>query len=86
MADAGTITAGAERMLVATEMRTLAQRTSNARTAMWGGLWRIDALVESGQLAAAADELAALQMVVQRAGGPVSAWHLDRAAAFISSV
>ncbi len=74
----------AERMLVATEMLELAQRTSSARSAMWGELWRIDALLESGRLAAAADELAALQMAVERAGGPINAWHLDRVAAFIA--
>lgn len=77
-------TGHAERMLVATEMLRLAQRTNSARSAMWGRLWRIDALVESGRLAAAGDELAALQTAVERAGGPVSAWHLDRAAAFIA--
>lgn len=77
-------TGRAERMLVATEMLRLAQRTNSARTTMWGRLWRIDALVESGRLAAAADEIAGLEMAVQRVGGPVSAWHLDRAAAFIS--
>ena len=51
----------AERHALATEMLALAQRTNSARTAMWGELWRIDALVESGQLAAAADELPALR-------------------------
>jgi DNA-binding CsgD family transcriptional regulator/tetratricopeptide (TPR) repeat protein len=66
-----------ERLLLATEMLALAQRTNSARTAMWGGLWRIDALVESGRLTAAAEELAPLQVAVERVGGPVSAWHLD---------
>jgi hypothetical protein len=62
-----------ERLLLATEMLALAQRTNSARTAMWGELWRIDALLEDGQLAAAAEELAALQLTVERVGGPVSA-------------
>ena len=73
-----------ERVLLATEMLALGQRTSSARTAMWGRLWLIDTLVESGQLAAAADELPALQVAVDRVGGPVSAWHRDRVAAFIA--
>ncbi len=68
----------AERMLLAREMLALAQRTNSARPAMWGGLWRIEALVEGGQLADAADDLPVLQVAVERVGGPVSAWHLDR--------
>lgn len=74
----------AERLLLATEMLALAQRTNSARTAMWGELWRIDALVESGQLAAAAEELPALRVAVDRVGGPVSAWHLDRVTACVA--
>jgi hypothetical protein len=73
-----------ERLLLATEMLALAQRTNNARTAMWGTLWRIDALAEGGQLGAAAEELAALEVHVRRVGGPVSAWYLDRATAFLA--
>ncbi|MDP8938033.1 MAG: AAA family ATPase [Actinomycetota bacterium] len=73
-----------ERMLLATEMLALAPRANSARTAMWGELWRIDALVEGGQLPAAAEELPALQVAVERVGGPVSAWHLDRVAAYIA--
>jgi DNA-binding CsgD family transcriptional regulator len=74
----------AERMAIATEMLALAARTNSARTAMWGELWRIDALVEDGQIAAAAEELSALRVAVERVGGPVSAWHLDRDTAFIA--
>ncbi|MDQ4021097.1 MAG: AAA family ATPase [Actinomycetota bacterium] len=73
-----------ERLLLATEMLELAQRTNSARAAMWGELWRIDALVEGGQLAVAAEELPALQLSVERVGGPVSAWHLDRVTACIA--
>ncbi|HLK96024.1 MAG TPA: AAA family ATPase [Nocardioidaceae bacterium] len=74
----------AERLDLATEMLTLARRTDSARTAMWGELWRIDALIESGQLAAAADELQPLQLAVQRVGGPTSAWHLERVTACVA--
>jgi DNA-binding CsgD family transcriptional regulator len=58
-------------------MLALAQRTNSARTAMRGELWRIDALLESGRLTAAAEELAPMQVAVERVGGPVSTWHLD---------
>ncbi|MDQ4091234.1 MAG: LuxR C-terminal-related transcriptional regulator, partial [Actinomycetota bacterium] len=73
-----------ERVLLATEMLALAQRTNSARTAMWGELWRIDTLVESGMLAAAAEELAVLRVAVERVGGPVSAWHLERVTAYVA--
>ena len=56
-----------------------ADRTGEASTAMWGRLWRIDALVEDGRIADAADELGTLAAAVERVGGPVSAWHRDRA-------
>jgi DNA-binding CsgD family transcriptional regulator len=69
-----------ERLRLATEM--LARR--GARSAMWGELWRIDALIESGRLAEAADELPALRLTVARVGGPVSAWHLDRVTACVA--
>ncbi|MDP8962362.1 MAG: AAA family ATPase [Actinomycetota bacterium] len=74
----------AERLLLASEMVALAQRTNSARPAMWGELWRIEALVEGGQLADAAGELPVLQVAVDRVGGPVSAWHLHRVTACIA--
>ncbi|HEX3621491.1 MAG TPA: AAA family ATPase [Acidimicrobiales bacterium] len=73
-----------ERRRLAAEMLTLAARAHSPRSAMWGELWLIDAMIEGGELAAAAEELAALQVAVSRVGGPVSAWHLDRAAACIA--
>jgi DNA-binding CsgD family transcriptional regulator len=75
---------GAERVLLAAEMLTLARRTNSARTAMWGELWRIDTLVEAGELALAAEALAALRVAVEQVGGPVSGWHLDRVTAFVA--
>lgn len=77
-------TGRAERLRLATEMLTMARRTNNARTAMWGELWRIDAAIESGELEVASEELATLQVAVQRVGGPVGAWHLDRVTACIA--
>jgi DNA-binding CsgD family transcriptional regulator len=74
----------AERLELAEEMLALAQRTNSARAAMWGRLWQLDALIESGRLAVAAEALPALQVVVGRVGGPVSAWHLDRVTACVA--
>ena len=37
-----------ERLALAAEMLAAAERTGDARTAMWGRLWRVDALVEDG--------------------------------------
>jgi ATP/maltotriose-dependent transcriptional regulator MalT len=73
-----------ERLQLAGEMVAVAQRTNSARTAMWGELWQIEALLESGQLRTAADRLPTLQVAVDRVGGPVSAWHLDRVTACIA--
>jgi DNA-binding CsgD family transcriptional regulator len=74
----------AERERLADEMAGLARRTDDARTAMWGALWRIDVLAEAGRLHAAAEELAGLRAAVQRVGGPVTAWMLDRTTAFVA--
>ena len=51
---------------------------------MWGELWRIDTLVEGGLLREAADELADLQVAVERIGGPVPAWHHHRVTACVA--
>lgn len=67
----------AERLGLATEMIDLAQRTRSPRGAMWGSLWRIHALVESGELAAAQEELPALAVACDRVGGQVPRWHLE---------
>ncbi len=73
-----------ERLRIGTEMIELARRSDSPRTAMWGELWRIEALVESGRLAEASEELAALRVAVERVGGPVSGWHLDRVTACVA--
>lgn len=73
-----------ERLDLATEMLALAQRTGDPRAEMWGEIWRLDALIESGRLSAAAEELPRLQVATDRLGGPVAAWHHDRIAACIA--
>jgi hypothetical protein len=65
-------------------MLALGRRARVPRMAMWGTLWRIEALLEGGRLAAAAEELAPLRVAVERVGGPVSAWHLDRITACVA--
>ncbi len=74
----------AERLQLGAEMVTLAERLGSPRTAMWGRLWRVEALVEGARLAEAGDELGALGVAVERVGGPVSAWHRDRVAACLA--
>jgi len=70
----------AERLDLATEMLGLA----HPRAEMWGEIWRLEALVESGRLAAAAEELPRLRVAADRLGGPVPAWHHDRIAACVA--
>jgi DNA-binding CsgD family transcriptional regulator len=74
----------AERLAMAAEMLAVAVRNGSPRTAMWGLLWRIEALLEDGRISAAAEELGALAATVDRVGGPVSAWHLDRVSACVA--
>jgi DNA-binding CsgD family transcriptional regulator len=73
-----------ERLALAAEMLAAAERTGEASTAMWGRLWRIDALVEDGWITEAGDELGPLAAAVARIGGPVSAWHRDRVSACVA--
>jgi DNA-binding CsgD family transcriptional regulator/tetratricopeptide (TPR) repeat protein len=73
-----------ERLELAAEMLAVAERTGDAPTAMWGRLWRINALVEDGRITDAADELGPLTAAVDRVGGPVSAWHRDRVTACVA--
>ncbi|MHA6785861.1 ATP-binding protein [Pseudonocardia saturnea] len=73
-----------ERLSLATEMLAAAHRSGDARSAMWARLWRIDALVEDGAVPAATDELAPLAADVERVGGPVGAWHLDRVTSYVA--
>ena len=68
----------AERVELAREMVTLGRHAATPRTSMWGEIWTIETMVESGRLPEAAEELAALDIAVTRVGGPVAAWHADR--------
>ncbi|GLZ28393.1 LuxR family transcriptional regulator [Lentzea sp. NBRC 105346] len=73
-----------ERMAIAEEMIELGVRTSSPRTTMWGVLWRVYALIESGEITRAAEELPALELAADRVGGPYSAWHLEVVSACVA--
>jgi DNA-binding CsgD family transcriptional regulator len=72
------------RLELAADMLAAGRRLPSPRAQMWGRLWRIEALVESGRLTAAGEELPALEQAVDRVGGPVVAWHLDRVTACVA--
>ncbi|GAA2549115.1 ATP-binding protein [Pseudonocardia hydrocarbonoxydans] len=73
-----------ERLAMAAELLAAAGRTGDAGPAMWARLWRIDALVEDGEVTAAEDELGPLAADVERVGGPAGRWHLDRVTAYVA--
>jgi hypothetical protein len=73
-----------ERVALAEEMLAVARRTARGRTAMWGHLWKLDALVEQGDIDAAEAELAPLRLAVAEVRGPVSAWLLERCTACVA--
>ena len=73
-----------DRLRLANEMVVVGRRTADARTEMWGRLWTVDALVERGELGAAEAQLVTLRFAVERVGGPVSAWLLDRSRACVA--
>jgi DNA-binding CsgD family transcriptional regulator len=73
----------AERVELACEMVALGRRSRTPRTLMWGEIWTVETMVESGRLPEAAEELAALDVAVDGVGGPVAAWHADRVRACV---
>jgi len=68
----------------ATELLAVARRLNRPRDEMWAHQWRLDALLDAGDLAAAAAELVPLQATVDRVGGPGSAALLDRGRAAVA--
>jgi DNA-binding CsgD family transcriptional regulator len=65
-----------ERAALAPRMLDAASEVHSAWVEMWGRLWRIDTLFETGQLTAIARELADLAICVDRVHGPLARWHL----------
>ncbi len=66
----------AERAALAGRMLAVAAQTRDPWAEMWGRLWRLDTLFESGQLAIIARELAGLAACAERVRGPLARWHL----------
>jgi DNA-binding NarL/FixJ family response regulator len=65
----------AERAVLASRMLAAARAAGSAWLEMWGRLWRIDTLFETGQLRSVRRELADLEGCVERLPGPLAQWH-----------
>src|ERR1700722_10316004 len=65
----------AERAVLASRMLEAADAAGSAWLEMWGRLWRIDTLFETGQLRSVRRELADLESCVERLPGPLAQWH-----------
>ena len=64
----------AERAVLASRMLGAADVAGSAWLEMWGRLWRIDTLFETGQLRSVRRELADLEVCVERLPGPLAQW------------
>ena len=64
-----------ERVVLAGRMVEAADALGSAWVEMWGRLWRIDTLFETGQLRSAQRELADLGPCLERLSGPIGRWH-----------
>jgi DNA-binding CsgD family transcriptional regulator len=64
-----------ERAVLASRMLEAADAAGSAWLEMWGRLWRIDTLFETGQLRGVRRELADLEGCVERLPGPLAQWH-----------
>ena len=65
----------AERVVLASRMLEAADAAGSAWLELWGRLWRIDTLFETGQLRSVRRELADLESCVERLPGPLAQWH-----------
>jgi DNA-binding CsgD family transcriptional regulator len=65
----------AERIVLAGRMLEAAGALGSAWVEMWGRLWRIDTLFETGQLRLIQRELTDLGSCLDRLSGPVGRWH-----------
>ncbi|HEY5319525.1 MAG TPA: AAA family ATPase [Galbitalea sp.] len=74
----------AERSVLAARMLETARAAGSAVNEMWGRLWRIDTLFETGQLALVRDELVSLDLCAKRLGGPLSRFHFLEASATLA--
>ncbi|HEY6294736.1 MAG TPA: AAA family ATPase [Streptosporangiaceae bacterium] len=74
----------AERVVLAGRMLEAAGLLGSAWVEMWGRLWRIDTLFETGQLRVAQRELADLGSFLERLSGPVGQFHHVEGAATLA--
>ena len=74
----------AERAVLASRMLEAADAAGSAWLEMWGRLWRIDTLFETGQLRSVRRELADLEGCVERLPGPLGRWHYLMTAATLA--
>ena len=65
----------AERIVLAGRMLEAAEVLGSAWAEMWGRLWRIDTLFETGQLRLVQRELTDLGSCLDRLSGPIGRWH-----------
>jgi DNA-binding CsgD family transcriptional regulator/tetratricopeptide (TPR) repeat protein len=74
----------AERIVLADRMLEAAGALGSAWAEMWGRLWRIDTLFETGQLRLIQRELTDLGSCLDRLSGPVGRWHQLNVAATLA--
>jgi hypothetical protein len=72
------------RITVAERMLRAGVSSGNAWVEMWGRLWRIDTLFETGRLTTVQRELVDLEQCIQRLPGPLGRWHYVHTAATLA--
>lgn len=72
------------RLELAARLEETARELRRPSIAMWGPLWRLDALLELGRLGDAAASLPGLRALVGAIGAPIARWHLERVQAVLA--
>ncbi|HEX4102242.1 MAG TPA: AAA family ATPase [Pseudonocardiaceae bacterium] len=67
-----------ERSDLAARLLEIGREASDPETQMWAHLWRIDVMLQRGDLCGVGRELDPLAWCVNELGGPVARWHLLR--------
>ncbi|GAA4539472.1 ATP-binding protein [Pseudonocardia xishanensis] len=74
----------AERLELGTRLVGIGERTADPEDALWGRVWRFDALAQAGDLAAAEHEIELLEPLVARLRRPLARVHLLRCRAALA--